>query len=146
MRGIAVPSGKSSRAISPDYIPPQITLWPEMLLRIPFPEIGDLGHSNRLKTGVVSLVKAIPCMNFSMGLFAIFIGSTAVLCALYKYKFVQEHERFVSFVSKRTDDEYDVRKQPIAVVQYLLDKHNLYRRLRRHQVSNRCSIPARRDA
>ena len=98
--------------------------------RFSAPEIGDLGHSSRLKTGVVSLVKAVPCMNFSMGLSAIFIGSTAVLCALDKYKFVQEHERSVSFVSNRTDDECGVRKQPIAVVQYLLDKHNLYRRLR----------------
>ena len=69
-------------------------------------------------------------MNFSMGLSAIFIGSTAVLCAIDKYRSVQEHERSVSFISNRTDDECSVRKQPIAVVHCLLDKRNLYRRLR----------------
>jgi hypothetical protein len=52
------------------------------------------------------------------------------LCVLDKYRSVQEYERPVSFISNGTDDECGVRKQPIAVVRCLLDKRNLYHRLR----------------
>jgi hypothetical protein len=49
-----------------------------------------LGYSSRFETVVVFLTKAVQFMNFPKSLSAIFIGSTAVLCALDKRKLPQK--------------------------------------------------------
>jgi hypothetical protein len=56
----------------------------------PAPERGGFGYSSRFETVVVSFTKAVQFMNFPKSLPAIFIGSTAVLCALDKHIWIDK--------------------------------------------------------
>jgi len=48
-------------------------------------ERGDLGHSSRFETVVVSLSEAVPCMNSSQSLYGVFSDSTVVPLSLDKH-------------------------------------------------------------